>query len=154
MPFSRVKAKIRFIAIVILSNYFTTEFSRKVRLTRLYIRVIFLYYKMNSNQHIYIDQTDLSLWPLPEILIRLYPLIVRKILHPTWNRMLLTYSKPSLQRQLLFPKMLPSKCICCCKESVNAAEWYTCIRKGLFYSYFFTEHMIWIFVRIASQRLF
>ena len=29
-----------------------------------------------------------------------------------------TYSEPSLQRQHLFPKMLPFKWICCCKESL------------------------------------
>ena len=48
-------------------------------------------------------------------------------------------SKPSLQRQHLFPKM-SLKWICSCKEYLNGAEWY--IRKGWFYSYFFTEHMI------------
>ena len=29
-----------------------------------------------------------------------------------------SYSEPSLQRQHLFPKMLPLKWICCCKESL------------------------------------
>ena len=48
------------------------------------------------------------------------------------------YSKPSLQRQYLFPKMLPLKWFCCCKESLNAAEWH--IRKGWFYSYTSIEH--------------
>ena len=51
--------------------------------------------------------------------------------------------------QHLFPKMLPLKWICCCKESLM----YRMICKNpLFYSYFLREHTFWIFVRIASVR--
>ena len=57
------------------------------------------------------------------------------------NSYTLRYKGPALQRQHLFPKMLPLKWNCCRKESLNAAEWY--VTKCLFYIYFLREHMFW-----------
>ena len=61
------------------------------------------------------------------------------------------YSEPSLQRQHLFPKILPLKWICCCKEfSVGIMVCNKCHA----YFNFFVNHMFWIVVRIASLRRF
>ena len=60
------------------------------------------------------------------------------------------YSEPSLQGQHLFPKTLPLKWICCCREYLMSIL----ICKILFCSYFLIEHMFWIFIRITSLRQF
>ena len=62
------------------------------------------------------------------------------------------YSEPSLQWHHLFPKTLPLKWICCCKESLMSRLIHQKVLAVC--SYFLIEHMFLIFVRIASLRQF